>query len=86
VASPTVFPEEHARQARSRSFLPTGDAAHLRTNIEGGVPCPDDPDTISAYRSIQRIQHVGAGHGADIWVMHDPGDREKFGTLSQPYK
>jgi glyoxylase-like metal-dependent hydrolase (beta-lactamase superfamily II) len=70
----------------SRSFLLTGDAAHLRTNIEDGVPCPVDLDTISAYRSIQRIQHVGAGHGADIWVMHDPDDWKKFGTVSQPCK
>jgi hypothetical protein len=50
------------------------------------VPCPVDLDTISVFRSIQRIQQVSASHRADIWVMHDPSDWEKFGTVPQPYK
>jgi hypothetical protein len=57
-----------------------------RVNLDSAVPCPVDLDTISAHRSLQRIQQVAAGRGADIWVMHDPGDWDKYGTVPQPYK
>lgn len=70
----------------SRSFLLTGDAAHLRVNLDSAVPCPVDLDTISAHRSLQRIAQVAASRGADIWIMHDPGDWDKYGSVPQPYR
>jgi glyoxylase-like metal-dependent hydrolase (beta-lactamase superfamily II) len=63
----------------SRTFLLTADAIHVRANLEHMVPCPVDLNTIASQQSIQRIKQLAAAHEADIWVMHDPGDWERFG-------
>ena len=64
----------------SRSVLLTADAVHVRANIDQRVPCPVDLDTTTALRSVERIRQVAARENADIWVMHDPGDWERFKT------
>ncbi len=66
----------------SQSFLLTGDAVHVRANIDGKVPCPVDLDTSTALKSIERIRQVAQANSADIWVMHDPGDWAKYGTAT----
>lgn len=63
----------------SRSFLLTADAVHLRANLETGMPCPVDLDSVTAMRSIERIRQVSNSIGADIWVMHDPEDWAQYG-------
>ncbi|MEN0137244.1 MAG: N-acyl homoserine lactonase family protein [Rhodococcus sp. (in: high G+C Gram-positive bacteria)] len=64
----------------NRNVLLTADAVHVRANIDQRMPCPVDLDTTAAIASIERIRQVAASECADIWVMHDPGDWERFQT------
>lgn len=63
----------------SRNFLHTADAVHVRANLEHMVPCPVALNFTASQQSIQRIKQIAAAHEADIWVMHDPNDWQRFG-------
>ena len=66
----------------SKSFLITGDTVHLRSGLASVCPCPVDINAIQAIRSIQRIKQISASTRADIWVVHDPEDWERLGTVA----
>lgn len=68
----------------SRSFMLAADAGHTLTNFQG-VPCPADFNSTEAQHSIQRIKDIAAAHEALIWVMHDPGQWDELGHVTEPY-
>lgn len=65
----------------SKNFILTADAVHLRASIDQYTPCPVDLDTATAIRSIERLRQLADANQADIWVMHDTEDWEKYGTV-----
>lgn len=66
-------------------FLLSGDAAHLRDNLERGVPCPVDMDQDIARRSLERISHLRRSLGARVWIPHDPEDWARLGSTATGY-
>jgi len=64
----------------SRSYFLTGDAVHVRSQVEQISPCPVDANAAASIQSIYRINQLAAAHQADIWVMHDPDDWARFGA------
>jgi N-acyl homoserine lactone hydrolase len=63
----------------SRTFILTGDAIHIREEIDTLLPLPDDHSAVEAVRSIERIRLLAAANDAAIWIGHDPRDWADFG-------
>lgn len=61
------------------TLILTGDAVHLRANIEWTMPMGGDHDTAAATNSIRRLQQLRDAHDAKIWIAHDPEDWVAFG-------
>jgi N-acyl homoserine lactone hydrolase len=61
------------------TFLLTGDAVHVRSQLDQIAPCPVDYNAAASIDSIQRINRLATAHEAEIWVMHDPEDWERLG-------
>lgn len=62
----------------SRSFLLTGDAAHLRAAVDHCRPMGIDHDTHESVRSIRRLKDLADAAGARIWIGHDPEDWDEL--------
>ena len=68
----------------SRTIVLAGDAADLKANIEGQIPCgstthPElEPD---AARAIALLHSLDAQPGTEVWPSHDPGF---WGDLREP--
>ncbi len=62
------------RFAHRHPLLITGDAAHIRAQLESFAPMPADFDQRLAIASLKRIKEVSEREGAQVWVMHDPDD------------
>ena len=57
-----------------RTFLLTGDTAHLRGALEHPRPMGADTDPEQAVASLHRVNALAAEYGAETWVVHDPDD------------
>ncbi|MEV6062873.1 N-acyl homoserine lactonase family protein [Nocardia asteroides] len=66
----------------SKKFVLTADTVHVRPNLDQYTPCPVDLRTTSAMRSIERLRQLAYSEQAEIWVMHDPDDWAKYGTVT----
>jgi N-acyl homoserine lactone hydrolase len=64
---------------KSRPFLLTGDAAHLRVSLDHDLPGPADFDPDQAIKSLHRIKALREETGATVWVSHDPEDWQAYG-------
>jgi N-acyl homoserine lactone hydrolase len=63
-----------------RPFLLTGDAIHIREQVDTPLPLPDDPDARQAVRSIERICLLAAANEATMWIGHDLRDWTQHGA------
>lgn len=62
----------------SRTFLLTGDALHLRAQLEQEYHFPIDWNTEVAIRALRRVKYLAESTGATIWISHDPDDWAEF--------
>lgn len=63
----------------NETLILTGDAVHLRANIEWTMPMGGDHNTSDATNSIRRLQQLRDSFDAKIWIAHDPEDWVAFG-------
>lgn len=63
---------------KSRSFILTGDAVHLRAAMEQEYHFPIDADTTGALRSLRRLKYLKESLDATVWISHDPDDWAEF--------
>jgi N-acyl homoserine lactone hydrolase len=66
-------------QLPSRAFILTGDAIHIREELDTLLPLPDDHNPVEAVRSIERIRLLATTNDAAIWIGHDLRDWADFG-------
>ncbi|WP_229756489.1 N-acyl homoserine lactonase family protein [Cnuibacter physcomitrellae] len=80
LATPGHSPGEVSLAVRlpSRTFLLTGDAIHLRAQMEQEYHFPIDADTKTALRSLRRLKNLRESMGATVWISHDPEDWAEF--------
>jgi glyoxylase-like metal-dependent hydrolase (beta-lactamase superfamily II) len=62
----------------SRTFILTGDAIHLRAQMEQEYHFPIDADTKRAVQSVRRLKYLTESLEATIWISHDPDDWAEF--------
>lgn len=60
------------------SYLLAGDAVHVREASHTGFNCPFDADTVTALKSVHRINRLAKEHNATILINHDPEDHTEF--------
>jgi len=65
----------------SQNVLLTGDAAHVRENLEWEKADPSDWDYGQAEASIRKILQVAEDEDARIWIPHEPKDWDAFGGV-----
>lgn len=70
----------------SRTFILTGDAAHLRGQLDLEYHFPIDYDTISAVRTLQRLKRLRESEDATIWITHDPDDWKELQHAPYSYE
>jgi N-acyl homoserine lactone hydrolase len=58
----------------SRTFILTGDAVHLRAQLEQEYHFPIDYDTVSAVATLKRLKRLRESEDATLWITHDPDD------------
>lgn len=58
----------------SRTFILTGDAVHLREQLEKEYHFPIDADTVRATRTLRRLKRLRESEDATVWISHDPDD------------
>lgn len=63
---------------KSRTFILTGDAIHLRAAMEQEFHFPIDSDTKEALRSLRKLKQLKETLDATIWISHDPDDWAEF--------
>jgi len=63
---------------KSRTFILTGDAIHLRAAMEQEFHFPIDADTKEALRSLRKLKYLKESLDATIWISHDPDDWAEF--------
>jgi glyoxylase-like metal-dependent hydrolase (beta-lactamase superfamily II) len=80
LATPGHTPGEVSLLVRlaSRSFILTGDAIHLRAQMEQEYHFPIDSDTKEALRSVRRLKYLKESLEATIWISHDPDDWAEY--------
>jgi glyoxylase-like metal-dependent hydrolase (beta-lactamase superfamily II) len=57
-----------------RNFVLTGDAVHLRAQLQTPLPMPADWDAHRAVESIHRLRLLRDAVDATVWISHDPED------------
>lgn len=70
----------------SQNVLLTGDAAHIRENIDWMKADPSDWDYDVAEASLKKIVSLAKAEKANIWIPHDPKDWIKFGGVRAEIK
>lgn len=80
LATPGHSPGEVSVVVRlaSRTFILTGDAIHLRAQMEQEYHFPIDADTKTAVQSLRRIKYLTESLEATVWISHDPDDWAEF--------
>lgn len=70
----------------SRTFILTGDTAHLRAGLEQEVHFPIDSNTEDAVRSLRRLKLLRDAADATVWITHDPDDWAAYGHAPHCYE
>lgn len=80
LATPGHSPGEVSLVVRlaNRTFILTGDALHLRAQLEQEYHFPIDADTKTALRSLRRLKYLKESLEATVWISHDPDDWAEF--------
>jgi N-acyl homoserine lactone hydrolase len=58
----------------SHNIILTGDTVHLRDGYENALNYCLDYDSLTARKSIRRLQVLSKSLEAKVWIGHDPGD------------
>ncbi|MGW4561219.1 N-acyl homoserine lactonase family protein [Streptomyces sp. NPDC004561] len=61
-----------------RTLILTGDAAHVRENIDDTVGMPFDADIVNKLDSLRKLKLLKTRPDTTVWVNHDPRDWEKL--------
>lgn len=67
-----------------QSYLFAGDAVHVRDGLHSGINCPFDADTVTALKSVHKIQRLAKEHNAKVLINHDPEDHAEFPHAPTP--
>lgn len=61
-----------------QSFVLSGDVVHTRDAFEDEVHYHGDVDSITARASLRRLHSIIDEEKADLWIVHDPTDWNRF--------
>lgn len=61
-----------------RRIVLSGDVVHTRDAYEHEVHYHGDVDSVQARMSLRRLRAIMDDEHADLWIVHDPSDWERF--------
>lgn len=67
-------------QLPEQSIVLSGDVVHTRDAYEHEVHYHGDVDSVAARASLRRLHSIIDRERADLWIVHDPSDWERFGS------
>lgn len=63
-----------------RTFVLSGDVVHTRDAYEHEVHYHGDVDSVAARASLRRLRGIIDAEKADLWIVHDPQDWDRFAS------
>lgn len=66
-------------RTRTRPFLFSGDALHLRESLDTLLPLANDYSAVDAVRSIEHLRLLSSTNETALWIGHDMRDWIDFG-------
>lgn len=70
----------------NRTFVLSGDTAHLRSGYEKDIPMPSDYNSLDSVRSNRRLRQLSRGENTTLWITHDPADWVEFKHAPEFYE
>jgi glyoxylase-like metal-dependent hydrolase (beta-lactamase superfamily II) len=69
-----------------RTFVITGDTAHVRAQLDNLTPHPFSTDIGSAIRSLKRLRLLRDTPDTTVWISHDPDDWASYEHAPRCYE